>query len=136
MTFIGLAIIVAVWGLYVLASVGVIEDQTNEDLVFLLYMAIIGTPIGAAIMLLRIRWFIGFFKRGVVVSGSVVDVYWHKDRGRIEYTYTYQSKDYRHGNGMMKTRMTARISVGDEVKLIVDPQNPKRALIRNLYWSK
>lgn len=109
------------------------DPLTGSDAPFFQNLGIIATLIGIPLLVWRVRSFQALFARGVEVPGRITNVWFHRDRGRIEYEYTYQDKKYSSGNAVMKSGRTNKFRNGDELVLIVDPENPKRALIRELY---
>jgi len=80
---------------------------------------------------------IGDIKRivntGPEVKGRIHSIGFMKDRGRVEYDYEYDGKSYHAGNAIWKNRETTKLQDGDEITLIVDPDNPSRAFIASLY---
>jgi hypothetical protein len=129
------------WGMYiVIAYFGFFPGfrghdpiQGSEGAPAFLYLGIITTLIGVPLFVWRWRSFQSVFARGRVVTGRIASVSFSRDRGRVEYSYEYSGQRYHGGNAIMKTKRTKALQEGDEVELIVDPENPKRALIRDLY---
>ncbi|TEU11420.1 MAG: DUF3592 domain-containing protein [Anaerolineales bacterium] len=109
------------------------DPLTGADAPFFLYLGIITTLIGIPLLVWRIRSFQAMFTRGVEVPGRITNISFYRDRGRVEYAYTYQGQTYQGGNAVRKTGRTKALQPGGEVVLIVDRDNPKRALIRDLY---
>jgi len=109
------------------------DPLTGADAPFFLYLGIITTLVGVPIFIWRVRSFQTLFAQGVQVTGRITSVSFFRDRGRVEYTYTYEGETYNGGNAIMKTGRTQALQPDTEVVLIVDRSNPKRALIRDLY---
>ena len=129
-----------VWGMYIATEyfgffpgLGGRNPLTGEDASFFLILGIITTLIFTPRLIWRIRSFQIIFSRGIEVSGHITNIRFNRDRGRVEYTYTYQGQTYQAGNGVFKTKRTKAIQQGDEVVLMVDRDNPKRAIIRDIY---
>ncbi|WP_342304184.1 hypothetical protein [Methanolobus sp. ZRKC5] len=54
---------------------------------------------------------------------------------RVEYKYEFQGVKYLRGNALtQKVFFNHEFHEGDEVVLRVDPKNPKRAVIKELYF--
>jgi hypothetical protein len=51
----------------------------------------------------------------------------------VEYVYTYQGQKYASGNAIHKVKQTQGLKIGEEVLVMIDRNNPKRAFIRDLY---
>jgi hypothetical protein len=138
----GLAVIapLVTWGMYIATEyfgffpgLGGHNPLTGEDAPFFLILAIITTLIFIPILIWRVRSFQTLFSRGIEVPGHITNIRFNRDRGRVEYTYTYQGQIYQTGNGIYKTKRTKALQQGDEIVLMVDQDNPKRALIRDIY---
>lgn len=109
------------------------DPLTGASAPFFFYLGLVTTLIGVPVFIWRVRSFQALFARGVEVPGRVASISFYRDRGRVEYAYTYEGNTYQGGNAIMKTGRTKALQPGDEVVLIVDKDNPKRALIRDLY---
>lgn len=107
--------------------------QGTEGAPLFLYMSIIGLVVGLPLAIWRIRSIQQIFAKSVEVIGQVTNISFYKDRGRVEYSYTYQNKNYSGGNAIMKTGKTQQLRSGSQVMLLVNPDEPKQALIRDLY---
>ena len=107
--------------------------QGTEGAPLFLNLFIAGLVLGVPLAIWRIRSIQQLFSKSVEVVGQITQVSFHRDRGRVEYSYTYQSKAYTGGNAIMKTGQTQKLRSGDQVVLLVNPDDPKRALIRDLY---
>ena len=138
----GLTVIVplVVWGMYIATEyfgffpgLGGRNPLTGEDASFFLLLGIITTLICIPLLIWRVRSFQIIFSRGIEVSCHITNMRFNRGRGRVEYTYTYQGQTYQAGNGVFKTKRTKAIPQGDEVVLMVDQDNPKRSLIRDIY---
>ena len=72
-------------------------------------------------------------EHGVECPAILSNVSFFRDRGRVDYIYTYQGQKYSSGSAVMKNGRTQALSVGQQIVVVVDPNNPKRAFIRDLY---
>jgi len=91
------------------------------------------TVLAAAVLVWRVKRIGTIFEQGFEVQGTITRVWFYRGRGTIRYEYTLQGQAYKSGNTVNRTRQTREIAVGQPVTLIVDPDHPKRALIRDLY---
>jgi hypothetical protein len=107
--------------------------QGTEGAPLFLNLFIAGLVIGVPLAIWRIRSIQQMFSKSVEVVGQITNISFRKDRGRVEYSYTYQSQAYSGGNAIMKNGKTQNLRSGNEVVLLVNPDDPKRALIRDLY---
>jgi hypothetical protein len=67
------------------------------------------------------------------VYGVITSIAFRRDRGKAEYSYTFQGQTYTAGSAVMKNGRTKQLRTGAEVALVVDPTAPERATIRELY---
>jgi hypothetical protein len=107
--------------------------QGTEGAPLFLYMFIFGLLFGLPLAFWRIRSIQQMFAKSVEIVGQITTISFYKDRGRVEYAYTYQNQNYSGGNAIMKTGKTQQLTSGSQVVLLVNPDEPKRALIRDLY---
>jgi hypothetical protein len=73
------------------------------------------------------------FCHGQEVAGRIASVVINRDRGRVEYTYTYKRKRYKTVAAVHRNKQTKALKAGEAVVLMVDQKNPERAFIRNIY---
>lgn len=107
--------------------------QGTEGAPLFLYMLIFGLVVGLPLAFWRIHSIQQMFEKGVEVLGQVTKISFYRDRGRVEYSYTYQNLNYSGGNAIMKTGKTLQLSPGSQIVLLVNPDEPNCALVRDLY---
>ena len=98
-----------------------------------LYIAIVGTVLGISLLVWRFYSFQNTFANGENAVGQITSVSFFKDRGRIEYSYSLNGQTHQSGNAIMKNQKTQSFREGDQIELIIDRLNPKRAFIKILY---
>ncbi len=91
------------------------------------------TLASAGVLIWRIVLFRGIFTENQETQAKISQVSFFRDRGRVDFVYTYQGQRYISGIPIMKTRRTKALRVGEDVIVLVDPSCPKRAIIRKLY---
>jgi hypothetical protein len=99
----------------------------------LLYYGLGITAVFVPILLWRIFFFIKIFNTGVETSAMIQEIGFFRGRGRVNYIYTHQDTRYSSSNTIRQTSRTKDISINQEVTVLVDPNNPKRAIIKQLY---
>jgi hypothetical protein len=85
------------------------------------------------VLLWRYRMFLRLFEEGVEIVGTINDVTFSRDRGYISYVYTYEGQKYLSKNYISKTNRARLFRPGEQVILVIDRNNPKKAFIRELY---
>lgn len=96
-------------------------------------LAFLATIISLGVLALRIRLFFRVFRDGKQVHGKILQVEIRRDHGRVEYTYIYNHKEYFSRAEVHRNAETKALKNGDQVLLLVDPNKPSRAFIRDLY---
>jgi hypothetical protein len=85
---------------------------------------------------LQLRMLHAYFKRGIEVPGELVRVYLHQDRGRVDYTFTLEDQKYSGSAAIHKNALTSDFTVGKAVTVIVDPDQPEKAMLAELYTQE
>ena len=89
--------------------------------------------VGIVLLAWRLSVFRSLFANGHRVPGRVTSVSFFKDRGRIEYDYEYGGSALHGGHAVHKTKRTTSLEEGQTVTVLVDPGNPKRTILADLY---
>ena len=134
--FLPLIGVVVAWALHILTANGVIftsRSGTELSGKGFLEIAIIATVVLLPLCAYRIYAFIGMFKRGLLCKAEITDISFFKDRGRVKFKYTLDGMDYSTGTPVMKNARTKALNVGQEVEIVVQPENRSRAFIVDLY---
>lgn len=98
-----------------------------------LYIVIALTPICLGVIFWRLGHIRSLFENGREVQGSLTQVSFFRDRGRITYIYSINGERYQSSSMVSRSRRTAKLGPGQDVLLLVDPDKPKSAIIRELY---
>jgi hypothetical protein len=115
------------WTIYILSLMVVGGSQ------FLLILAVIGTLVSPVLLTLKLRALRAVFERGEEVTGEIHKVYFHQDRGRIDYSYTYAEQKYSNSIPIHRTKITKSFEVGQRIQLVVDRDHSDQAYILDLY---
>lgn len=73
------------------------------------------------------------FKWAVVVPGSVISVSIAKDRGRLDYAYSYRDESFYSWCPVHKTARVLSFSRGQEIRVLIDPNAPKQSVVVELF---
>jgi hypothetical protein len=121
---------IVMWGIY-LMLLAMQEIQITN----LAYPAIAAgiTFVSILVLIWKIRQISMLFEDGLEVPATISNVFFFRDRGRVDYTFTYNGQKYITGNALHKVKQTSELGVGDTVTVLIDRNNPKRACIRDLY---
>ena len=121
---------VVFWLFYALAII--CKEETLLISVFLI-LAITTTVASPAVLFWRYKWIHFLYENGREAKAIIHIVNFYKGRGKIDYIYSYQGQKYLSENFVIKTKQTMLYKIGNEVDVLINPNNPKRATIKNLY---
>ncbi|WP_406661078.1 hypothetical protein V7O66_00725 [Methanolobus sp. ZRKC3] len=81
-------------------------------------------------------FFHNLYSHGIDITGHIDSPYYYKrSSSRIEYKYEYQGEEYLRGNAIPTSKlMELNFNEGDEVVIRLDPENPKKAVIKDIYF--
>jgi len=128
--FLGYLFPVLMWGIYiVIIALGIVK--TNDPTLPILFATI--TFIALFILIWRIQIFKAVFNSGIETTAIINHISFFRDGGRVGYVYTYQGQEYTNSNAIQKDEQTLALKLGEQMILMVDRNNPKRAFIRDLY---
>lgn len=128
--FIGWFYPVVMWGIYIIFLL--LEKVKINDLPLPIIFALI--TVGAlATLLWRIQVFKTVFSDGIETQGIINNVSFFRDRGRVDYVYSYQGQKHISGIAIHKVKQSLALKVGEQVVLMVDRNNTKRAFIKDLF---
>lgn len=105
----------------------------DNGLPFWFWFALAETVLSIPTLMWRVTRIRGILACGEEAPGEVLSVSFYRDRGRIEYTYSYHGQEHRNWNAVHKTARTTALQQGQKITVAVDPQGPKRAVIKDLY---
>ena len=105
----------------------------NDALQLFLFLAIGVTIVGIPILIKRYRTISSVFANGKQTKAVITSIGFFRGRGRVEYSYTFQGEKHTSGNAINRNSRTRTLRVGETVKVLVDPENPKQAFIQEIY---
>ena len=129
------------WGMYLVLTIfGVLPDLMRGVTItqaaggsFFFIIALVSTVLGLMVLAWRFLKIRSLFEHGIEVKGKIDRVGFFRDRGRVEYSYTYQGKALSAGIAVMKVKRTKALIPSSPAMIVVDQGNPRKALIRDLY---
>lgn len=100
---------------------------------FFLTPVLVATGLAVIVIVTRAAALYNLYAVGVETRGTVESAGFFRDRGRIHLLYDYQGGRYLSRMLVMKTKRTTAFEAGQPVTLLVDPNHPKRAVVRDLF---
>ena len=127
------ALAMLVVGFWLAILVLLFTRQGAPDLLY--YLAIAATVFALVGISLRFKQLQRIFQADQQADGLVERVWFMRDRGRVEFSYTFQGEKYLSASSLHRTKETLAIQIGDKITLVVDPKRPRRAYVRHLYMQ-
>jgi len=123
-----------------ISSIPISINSVKRYEFFPYYVSLIVTAILAVVIRFFYEWkkfqeLSSVFKNGVEVAGKIVNTKINWAAGYVEYEYQYQQGTYRCRYDSIRNKKTNKISVGQQVILYVNKENPWQAFIRDLYLN-
>ena len=76
---------------------------------------------------------VSLYNSGLEAKATISDIGFFRDRGYIKYIYTFENRKYASQMTVMKNRITTQYRIGNEIEVMVDRENPKKSIIRDLF---
>ena len=108
-------------------------NTENDASQLFLLITVVVTVIGVPTLIQRYRTISSVFTNGAQTKGVITSIGFLRGRGRVEYSYTAQGEKHTSSNAINRTSRTRKLRIGQDVKVIVDPNDPKRAFIQEIY---
>lgn len=126
-----LLLLVLFWLLF-----GMLSVLRLFDLQILRYLAT-GLTAGSLIVLAWRCWLIRrIFTEGVETLGEIRQVWFYHERGQLVVTYIWEKRPVQKNSMIPKNNYTKTLQEGQQIPLMVDRRQPKRAFLRDLYLRK
>jgi len=91
------------------------------------------TLVAIPVLIWRYRMIASVFEDGMETLGTIQSIYFFRGRGRVEYVYSFQGQKYASGNAINRSKYTRILRDGQPVTVFVNPENPKRAFVKEIY---
>ena len=82
----------------------------------------------------RVAMVRNIFSSGDVVEGTITRIWFYRQRGQCELTYTHLGNSCTAKSTLVKTEKAQGLAVGKKVTLVVDPQDAERVFLRDLFF--
>ena len=115
--------------IYSAYSLFVRDDSTQ----FFVLLSAAVTAVAIPLLLWRYRTIASVFEDGMEAPGTITAINFFRGRGRVSYVYTFQGQKYSSGNAINRTKHSKNLEVGKQVTIFIDPGNPKRAFVKEIY---
>jgi len=91
------------------------------------------TLLGLIIMVWKIFSISAIINNGLETTATVHSSGFYRSRGRIKFIYSFQGEKYMTQNTVNSNKRTRAFTAGDQVSICLDPNNPKKAIIKDIY---
>lgn len=116
---------IIIWAGYVFGNPGI-----NSSL---FYIGIAMTVVAIPVILWRILYFLKIFEIGEEATAEILGVNYYRSRGRADFSYNYKGSGYTASNLLLVSGRVRELTAGQKVVILVDPENPKSAVIREMF---
>jgi hypothetical protein len=89
--------------------------------------------IGLVCFIARMNSIKNYFISGVNIKGIITELKYWRDRGTIRFKYTYEGQEYHRKIMIHTTSETSNLGKGDEVNVLVKPENHSKAIIMDIF---
>lgn len=138
---VGIILPIVAWGIHIAINVLGVSITSRrsgtqisaDDSGWQIFLPIIFTILGIAVTLWRVSYINNLFENGIEITGNITDINFVKDRGNVEYSYSWNGNNFKGCKGIMKNSKTQALQKGQRIPLILDPQKPDESLLVELY---
>ncbi len=110
----------------------IIVTVGNPLLIGLLTILSAATLVIAGIRFVRI---LAIINENQMVDAIVTYVYFYRGRGTISFCFTYNGESYHTSLYVIRTKPSTVYKPGDKIQVLVDWNDPRKALIADLYTN-
>jgi hypothetical protein len=124
------------WGMFVAAASGYWPDEPGVSISrarFFLWLGVGTTIVCVPILYKRIKGLHSLLREGIPVQARLTSVWFLKDRGRIDYEYTYEGRAYRGGMALTKSKRAGAFREGQEITVLVRPGKPEQSIVPDVF---
>jgi hypothetical protein len=133
-------LIPCIWiGYFILGVLGVLSTNSRDinwttDGPFFYGIAIALTILCVFIIVFRVLIIRNIFANGFETTGQITYVRFSRGRGWVRYTYVYKGQTYPVENDILPNKHTLGLEQRQEVSIVADSKNPRRAFIKTLFF--
>lgn len=109
-----------------LTSDGIVIDESTLRIAVMV-------AVGIVIFLWRYSRINNYFNEGKEEPATINGASFFRGRGTISFIYTYQGSKYQSKSIVLSSAHTKAFKVGREVVALIDNNNPKKAIIKELF---
>ncbi|MEW6607446.1 MAG: DUF3592 domain-containing protein [bacterium] len=117
-------------GLFAVTGGLIFGDQT------LWVMGSIFAGVAGILFMLRMSIIHNIINHWTEVEATVINKWYIRDRGRIEYQYQYQGESITSGWAIMINKVNRQVEKGMVVKVLINPDKPKQSLVLSFFEVK
>ena len=91
--------------------------------------------LGLVTALWKILTISSIINQGQETKATIHSSGFYRSRGRIKFVYTYQGEKYMTQNTVMSNKRTRAYTTGDQASIYLDQNNPKKAVLKEIYTA-
>ena len=105
----------------------------DDSLQFFVLLSTAISVVGIPLLFWRYRIISSAFDDGTEAQGTIIGVSFFRGRGRVNYAYSFQGQKLVSGNTINRTKYTKDLTNGQQVTILIDRNDPKRAFVKEIY---
>ena len=107
------------------------DTLTSSDLLYLGGF----TLVGLMVALWKIFTISSIINHGQETTATIHSSGFYRSRGRIKFVYTFQGEKFMTQNTVNSNKRTRAYTAGDQVTIYLDQNNPKKAVLKEIYTN-
>jgi len=105
-------------------------EQPTDNLGCIMLGILVLSLLGLTIRVISV---LSLCNAGLEAKATITEIGFFRDRGYIKFLYTYQGQKFVGSQTVMKNKITTQYRNGQEVNIVVDRENAKKAIITDLF---
>jgi type VI protein secretion system component VasK len=89
--------------------------------------------VALAVLVWRLIAIYSLFDNSQEVTATITNLTAYRSRGRVTYDLMVQNQKYTNSNAIMIRGKARELQVGEQKIALVNPENPKKSILRDLY---
>jgi len=129
-SFLSVIFLLILWSVFTISQILQLESPSG-----VIYIALALSVFAIVVIIWRFQTIQSLFSSGVVTLATITEIWFFRGRGRINYTYSNRGHEFLTGDDVVPTNRTRSLQTADRVTILIDPENPERTVIYDIYFD-
>lgn len=130
-SFLSVIFLLILWSVFAITQILKLESPAGA-----IYVALALSLFAIVVIIWRYQTIQSLFSTGVETIATITEVWFYRGRGRINYAYTYRGREILTGDDVVPTNKSKSLRTADRIKVLIDPENPDRTIICDIYFDR